>query len=85
MKMSFLRDQTRFTKLTNTEKLLICIKYSEAQVSESCPFEIILLYKSLEYCALGTVGIQEHPFHTHLIYEVYSLLNQPKLRLGFSI
>lgn len=85
MKTGVLRDQTPFTKLTKTEKLLICIKYSEAQVRKSCPSKIIFLCKSLEYCALGTVGTYEHSFHTHLIYEVYSLLNQPKLRLGFFI
>lgn len=71
------------SKLTNTEKLLMCIKYSEAKVSETCPFEIIFLYKSLKYCALGTTGIQEHPFHTDLKYAMYSLLYQPKLNFRF--
>lgn len=71
------------SKLTNTEKLLMCIKYSEAKVSETCPFEIIFLYMSLKYCALGTTGIQEHPFHTDLKYAMYSLLYQPKLNFRF--
>lgn len=71
------------SKLTNTEKLLMCIKYSEVKVSETCPFEIMFLYKSLKYYALGTVGVQEHPFHTDLKYEMYSLLNQTKLNLRF--
>lgn len=61
------------------------IKYSEGKVSVICSSEIIFLCKSLKYCALGTVGIQEHPFHTDLQIStnMRCLSDQPKLNLRF--
>lgn len=55
------------SKLTNTEQVLMCVKYSEEKGNEICPSGVIFRYKCLYYCA-GLSFTLEHLFYTDLNY-----------------